>query len=151
IHTTTSLVKGLQMLEHVAVDIVILDVTISNHNEPAIRSILNIRVLPIIVLAAPSVDQTANTVVAMSQGTIKMIKKVECKEENEAIQSTRNLDMEMQHVNRANRLPTDARKIKETHLQETPDVEKHSVQIVEAIPTPQKNKDILVVIGTSTG
>src|SRR5699024_12563486 len=54
IHTTTSLVKGLQMLEHVAVDIVILDVTISNYNEPAIRSILNIRVLPIIVLAAPS-------------------------------------------------------------------------------------------------
>src|SRR5699024_12512121 len=65
LHTTTSLVKGLQMLEHVAVDIVILDVTISTHNEPAIRSILNIRLLPFIVLDAPSVDKITNKVVAI--------------------------------------------------------------------------------------
>src|SRR5699024_11468026 len=58
IHTTTRLEKGLQMLEQVAVDIVILDVTIFNHNEPAIRSILNIRVLPIIVIVSTSLDQT---------------------------------------------------------------------------------------------
>src|SRR5699024_12838447 len=73
IHTITSLVKGLQMLEHVVVDIVILDVTISNHNEQAIRSILNIRVLLVIVLAALSVDKTAETVVAMFHGIIDFI------------------------------------------------------------------------------
>lgn len=151
IHTTTNLVKGLQMLEHVAVDIVILDVTISNHKEPAIRSILNIRVLPIIVLAAPSVDQTAKTVAAMSQGAIDFIKKVDFKDEKKAVQFATNLVMKMQHVNSANRLRSVARKVKETPLQETPDVEKHPVQIVETIPTPNKNKDILVVIGTSTG
>src|SRR5699024_12699434 len=92
IHTTTSLVKGLQMLEHAAVDIVILDVTISNHNEPAIRSILNIRVLLIIVLAAPSVDQTAKTVIAMSQGSIAFNNKVDCKEVEIARLFARNLD-----------------------------------------------------------
>src|SRR5699024_3141307 len=98
IHTTTSLVKGLKMLEHVEIDNVILEVTISNQNESAIRNILNIRVLPIIVLAAPSVDQTAKTVVAMAQGAIDFIKKVDFKEEKEAIQCTRNLVMKMQHV-----------------------------------------------------
>src|SRR5699024_12852571 len=104
-------------------------------NEPAIRSILNIRVLPIVDLAAPSVDQTAKTVVAMSQGAIDFMKKVDCKEEKEAIQFTRNLVMKMQHVNSANRLRSVARKVKEPTLQETTDVEKHAVEIVEAVLT----------------
>src|SRR5688500_16452179 len=113
--------------------------------------IINIRILHLIGLAASYVDEIAQTEFAISQSTIEFIKKVDFKEEKQAIQFTRNLVMKMQHVNSANRLRSVARKVKETPLQETPDVEKHSVQIVEAIPTPHKNKDILVVIGTSTG
>src|SRR5699024_66246 len=105
------------MLARVAVDTVILELTVDNHKELAIRTIFNIPVLHIIVLAAPSVDQTAKTVVAMSQGAIDFIKKVDFKEEKEAIQFTRNLVMKMQHVNSANRLRSVARKVKETPLQ----------------------------------
>src|SRR5699024_12449707 len=97
----------------------------------------------IIITTYTTHDQQSNT---LHYAVLK-----DTNEKKEVIQFTRNLVMKMQHVNSANLLRSVARKVKETPLQETPDVEKHSVEIVEAIPTPHKNKDILVVIGTSTG
>lgn len=153
VRTTTDSKKGIQLLKHVAVDMVILDVMSPDvDGESAIKAILNQHVIPIIVISEPSVDQTAKTVTAMSHGAIDFIKKVNFKDSEQLAQFEIDLVMKMHNVNNANRLRSIARKVKETPLLETTDVEKQSVQIVEPVPpAPYDNKNVIVVIGTSTG
>ena len=81
IYTAAGLSDGLPYLTDAKVHVVLLDVMIQEYKgQSSLQAILGTKVLPIVMLSDPNVEQMAKTVTAMSNGALDFIKKVDFQE-----------------------------------------------------------------------
>lgn len=154
VYTSTQLSEGLRYLEGSKVHVVLLDVMIQEYNgQSSLKSILSTKVLPIVMLSDPNVEQMAKTVTAMSNGALDFIKKVDFSDKEKFDKFESELMLKLLNVNQANRLRSIARKVKDNPLKEQPVINDTPVQVVEPVSVSKsiKKKGNIIAIGTSTG
>ena len=153
VRATTDMDEALHMLADFPIHIVMMDVMYPDCNgQTALKTILNHRVIPIIVVADRTVEQTAKTVTAMGNGAIDFIKKTDIRDPDKLAEFEAALVLKMQNVKKANRLRSIARKIKENPLQEIPELPVQPAVCISEKSLPLRiDKEIIVVVGASTG
>lgn len=145
----TNLNKGLKTIQATSPDVVLLDVNIPKlNNITALETILESKTLPIIILSANTVNQTAKTVKAMSNGAVDFIRKLNGTRANEE-NYTEEIITKINNASKIKRirlLPKE-NKIKQSPYHDEPD---------KKLETKSRNKQTtkkspIIAIGTSTG
>lgn len=147
--TATNLDEGIHLISTAFPHVVLLDVNIEgNNNKTALETILAKKPIAIIMLSENTVQQTAKTVHALSNGAVDFIKKLNGKQQVNEQHFEREVIAKIIHANNINTSRQLANKDSKPIVENIKPIEKRSVP--ERKLKDKKNQT-LISIGTSTG
>src|SRR5699024_4753270 len=140
--TSTSLHKGLEIVQNTPSSVILLDVNMPyKGSKSSVEQLLRATPLPIIMLADICLNQTAKTIQAMTNGAVDFIK-INQKNQSELDQKNREIFNKIKSAARVKSL----RSIVEQEL-DSPPIDENRETVTLSAPVEQS----IIAIGASTG
>lgn len=146
--TATEIKEGTAFILSADPHVVLLDVNLpTNDSKSALKTILEIKSLPIIMLAANTVKQTAKTVQSMSNGAIDFIKKQNGKKQKKQEDYEKEIINKVYSASKVTRVKSVSKKDRR---------QTKKINTDEKLQKVERQKDMsnyrsIIAIGTSTG